>query len=336
MKAPLLPVDETMRQDAVDELELTTDHNSTNFDRITRLLGKLVGVPIAAFSVIDNDRQFFKSVQGLDVRETPRDVSFCGHAILQDEIMIVEDASADERFADNPLVVEDPSIRFYAGIPVSTPTGAKVGTLCAIDRKARKLTDADRQALTDLRGLLESELALRSVSVRDHLTELFNRRFFDETVSKEWRRALRMSTPLGLMLIDIDRFKQYNDTLGHSAGDTALRKVAEVLAETGRRENDFVCRFGGEEFAAILPATDEAGCLKLAEAFRARVEALGIEHPASPDRVLTVSIGLAVAGSSDELALGYAKFLNVADGALYAAKRGGRNRVEVGRVLDAA
>ena len=336
MKAPLLPVDESMRQDAVDELELTTEHDDSNFDRITRLLSKLIGVPIAAFSVIDNDRQFFKSIQGLDVRETPRDGSVCGHAILQNDIMVVEDATADERFVDNPLVAGDPNIRFYAGIPVLTPTGAKVGTLCAIDRKARTLTDSDRQALTDLRGLLESELALRSVSVRDHLTGLFNRRFFDETVSKEWRRALRLSTPLGLMLIDVDRFKLYNDTLGHGAGDIALRKVADVLAETGRRENDFVCRFGGEEFAAILPATDEAGCRKLAEDFRSRVEALGIEHPASPERVLTVSIGIAVANSSDDLSLGYAKFLNVADEALYAAKRGGRNRTDVGHLPPAA
>ena len=332
MRAPLLPVDEALRQDSVDELELTTEDQDSNFDRITRLLSKLVGVPITAFSVIDNDRQFFKAIQGLDVRETSRDVSFCGHAILQDDIMVVEDAQADERFADNPLVTGDPNIRFYAGIPVLAPTGAKVGTLCAIDRQTRKLTESDVSALKDLRGLLESELALRSVSVRDHLTELFNRRYFDETVGKEWRRALRLSTPLGLMLVDVDRFKQYNDTLGHSAGDECLRKIAKVLGEIGRRENDFVCRFGGEEFAAILPATDEDGCKALAEKLRADIQALGIDHPGSPERVVTVSIGLAVAKSSDDLALGYPRFLNAADEALYSAKRAGRNRVEVGQL----
>ena len=98
MKAPLLPSDESVRQEAVDELKLASDTFEANFDRITRLLGTLVDVPITAFSVIDNDRQFFKASQGLDVRETPRDVSFCGHAILQDDIMVIEDASGDERF----------------------------------------------------------------------------------------------------------------------------------------------------------------------------------------------------------------------------------------------
>ena len=327
MKAPLLPSDESVRQEAVDELKLASDTFEANFDRITRLLGTLVDVPITAFSVIDNDRQFFKASQGLDVRETPRDVSFCGHAILQDDIMVIEDASGDERFADNPLVTGYPNIRFYAGVPVLSPTGRKVRTLCAIDHKQRTLTERHRQALIDLRELLESELVLRSVSVKDHLTDLFNRRYFDETVSREWRRALRATTPVAIMLIDVDRFKDYNDSFGHAAGDECLKQVAGVLKTVGRREGDFVGRFGGEEFAAILPGTDKDGAEAVGEAIRSGVEALGIDHPSSEARCVTVSIGVALATNPDELALGYAHFLNRADEALYAAKRGGRNQL---------
>ena len=330
MRAPLLPVDEALRQDAVDELELTTELRDTNFDRITRLLGTLVDVPITAFSVIDKDRQFFKSIQGLDVRETPRDVSFCGHAILGSDIMVVEDAATDERFADNPLVTADPNIRFYAGIPVMSPNGAKVGTLCAIDRQQRRLSEQDRQALEDLRGLLESELVLRSVSVRDHLTELFNRRYFDDTVGREWRRALRTATPLSLMLLDIDRFKAFNDLHGHARGDECLRRVAGVLRSQARRESDLFCRFGGEEFAAILPATDREGAQRVGEALRQEIEDLQILHPGSDHRVVTASVGVATAGNAEEHARGYAYFLNQADEALYAAKRAGRNQVMVG------
>lgn len=328
MKAPLLPPDEASRQDAVDALKLTSEISEASLDRITRLLATLVDVPISAFSVIDNDRQFFKSAQGLgEVRETPRDVSFCGHAILDDDIMVVEDAQGDERFADNPLVTGDPRIRFYAGIPVMSPTGRKVGTLCAIDRKQRVLTERERQALVDLRALLESELVLRTVSVKDHLTDLFNRRYFDEIISREWRRALRLTTPVALMLIDVDRFKDYNDTYGHSAGDRCLQQIANVLKQAGRRAGDVIGRFGGEEFAAILPDITAEGAMTVGENIRAGVEALGIEHSELPGRVITVSVGISMARTSDELTLGFAHFINRADEAMYLAKRSGRNQV---------
>ena len=134
------------------------------FDELTRLAARLCGAPIAVVSLVDEARQWFKSVQGLAVRETPRDVSFCGHAIHQDNAMVVPDALADERFADNPLVTGDPGIRFYAGQPLIGPDGAKLGTLCIIDRQPRELSDSDRLALQDLATMAETELEVSRMS----------------------------------------------------------------------------------------------------------------------------------------------------------------------------
>ena len=128
------------------------------FDRITRLAQRLFDTPIALFSVIDRNRQWFKSRQGLGAEETPRDVSFCGHAILGMDMLCVEDAWEDERFADNPLVVDAPFVRFYAGCPVRDARGLAVGTLCVIDHEPREFSAADRRALQDLAALLELEI----------------------------------------------------------------------------------------------------------------------------------------------------------------------------------
>ena len=115
-------------------------------------------VPIALVSLVDAERQWFKSSQGLDVNETGRDVSFCGHAILSAEPLVVEDALTDERFADNPLVTGEPNVRFYAGVPLCDRDGHKLGTLCVIDRAPRRLTPDQRQLLVELASMAETEL----------------------------------------------------------------------------------------------------------------------------------------------------------------------------------
>ena len=118
-------------------------------------------VPIATITFVDRDRQWMKSQFGLDLFETPRDVSFCGHAILQDDIMVVRDVNQDERFIDNPLVTGEPYIRFYAGAPLKLPNGHNVGTLCLIDSKPRTLDDIDLAILGSLRDLAVEELVRR-------------------------------------------------------------------------------------------------------------------------------------------------------------------------------
>ncbi len=144
-----------MRQRALDETGLLDAGAEERFDRITRLACHTFSVPIALVSLIDRDRQWFKSRQGLDVTETPRSVSFCGHTIHESKPLIVEDTLADERFVDNPLVTDAPGIRFYAGAPLHTESGCRLGTLCLIDRKPRSFDSTQVALLKELAGMVE-------------------------------------------------------------------------------------------------------------------------------------------------------------------------------------
>ena len=150
MKSPDLPPDEAERIAALRGLNILDTPPEERFDRVTRLAAQLFGVPIAVISLVDAKRQWFKSRHGLDAIETPRDVSFCGHAILQDGVFHVPDALQDPAFADNPLVLGDPKIRFYAGTPLRTKSGAALGTLCLIDTKPRDFGESDRALLNEL------------------------------------------------------------------------------------------------------------------------------------------------------------------------------------------
>lgn len=132
------------------------------FDRLTRMAGRLLNMPISALSLVDADRQWFKSVQGLSVDQGPRDASFCAHAILEDGPMVVPDAFLDRRFADNPAVTGEPFVRFYAGVPVHAPDGSAIGSFCVIDHRPRELDARDLQLLKDLAQMVEEELRKES------------------------------------------------------------------------------------------------------------------------------------------------------------------------------
>lgn len=155
--APELP-DESRRLDALRALHLLDTPAEERFDHITRIAQHIFKVPMTVISLVDKDRQWFKSRQGLEATETPRDISFCGHAIQNADTMVVSDASADARFADNPLVTGDPHIRFYAGRPLATPDGNRVGTLCLMDRQPRPFSESDNAVLADLAKMVEHEL----------------------------------------------------------------------------------------------------------------------------------------------------------------------------------
>ena len=161
MKTAPIPADEASRLDALWRLEVLDTEAEERFDRLTRLAKAQFGVGIALVSLVDSARQWFKSRQGLDAKETPRDISFCGHAILADELFVVENAAQHPDFADNPLVTGGPNIRFYAGAPLHAPEGSRVGTLCVIDPRPRRFGAAEREMLRHLADCVESELALR-------------------------------------------------------------------------------------------------------------------------------------------------------------------------------
>ncbi len=161
MPAASNPPDELERQQLLQALNLLDTEDEAVFDRVTRLVSRLLEVPIALFSLVDKERQWFKSRVGLEARETPREYAFCAHALLQDEPLVVCDASSDARFADNPFVTGDPNIRFYAGVPIRTSGGLAIGTLCAFDERARVLTADELCILIDLADIVQKEVQYR-------------------------------------------------------------------------------------------------------------------------------------------------------------------------------
>lgn len=158
MLKPPLPSNEDARLQALRALGVLDSAPEEQFDRLTRLAQHILQVPIALVSLVDANRQWFKSHQGLDASETPRDISFCGHAILEPEILLIPDAALDPRFSDNPLVTAAPNIRFYAGAPLSLGNGLRVGTLCAIDSQPHQVSAAQLDALRDLAQCVSEEL----------------------------------------------------------------------------------------------------------------------------------------------------------------------------------
>ena len=156
-----IPYTETERLAELRRYNILDTAPEDEFDHLTALASYICDTPIALISLVDESRQWFKSKVGLEVSETPRDMAFCAHAILEDQIIVVEDAREDSRCADNELVTADPSIRFYAGAPISTPDGHKLGTLCVIDRQPRKLKPAQLQALSQLRAQADALFTLR-------------------------------------------------------------------------------------------------------------------------------------------------------------------------------
>lgn len=246
---------------------------------------------------------------------------------------------ADTRTADIPVIMvtgstEEEHLRqaFEAGATdyIEKPfKGVEVvARIRAALRLRREIEERKRhaQALEQLaEQLRRANERLQELSFQDALTGLYNRRYFDDFLEREFRRALRNQGVLALIMIDVDHFKAYNDRFGHQAGDDCLRRVAAALTLVIHRPSDLIARYGGEEFAAVLPETLLDGALEVAEKLRARVAALQLPHPDSPYGIVTISGG--VAACQPEPGDHPQSLIEAADAALYHAKRAGRNRV---------
>jgi diguanylate cyclase (GGDEF)-like protein/PAS domain S-box-containing protein len=457
MQTPPIPSNEKQRLATLRALQILDTPPEERFDRITRLAKSFFGVPITLISLVEEERQWFKSVEGLPVCETSRDVSFCAHAMLSRELFIIPDALADARFADNPLVTGDPWIRFYAGCPLHALDGSALGSLCIIDRQPRELSASDQQVLRDLgtwveneintaeisqsllqresevrlRAIMEStnevmmfvgkdqrlltvngcfstffgipsdgitgsschdlavqleclftnpqqvyqliagtaadaagELTERLVQCRpqnrivelsstpvhnasaehlgrlyifrdtteraamldtlqhqarhDPLTDLPNRAFLQEQIEAALLAATYWESGTVLLMLDLDRFKEVNDTFGHQQGDLLLLQVGARLRQTlsALSVPGTVARLGGDEFAVLLPTAGEEKACVAVQAIR-----IAFEEPytiADMPVQIDVSIGVVFSPTHGKDAQ---TLLRRADMAMYIAKR---------------
>ncbi|EAR07461.1 GAF domain-containing protein [Reinekea blandensis] len=246
MKAPLPAVNEQQRLSALQRLNILDTPPEERFDRITRLARATFHVPIALVSLVDENRQWFKSCFGLDVRHTDRNISFCGHAIHSDALLVIENTLIDSRFHDNPLVIGNPHIRFYAGAPLHAPEGERIGTLCLIDRKPRQLDHSERKQLRQLADIVEQELVSVRSSSMDSETELSNRKGLLDLADYCLLRASQQELPLTLAVMTVERTNE-TTPLSHDA----LVYIAGALKQR-LRETDVLARTGPNQFTILM------------------------------------------------------------------------------------
>ncbi|TAL61620.1 MAG: sensor domain-containing diguanylate cyclase [Legionella sp.] len=263
MTTPEKPENEEERLEALRYLNILDTDSEERFDRITRIACKLFNVPIAQVSLIDSDRQWIKSTQGLDVKQADRKTSFCAHAILKDEMMMVEDASKDKRFVNNPYVIGESNVKFYLGCPIKV-NNQNIGTLCILDDKVRRLRKTDMSMMKDLAEMVRLELESVHLSTTDELTGLSNRRGFLKIAQYVFKICQRDDISFTLINFDIDKFKQINDTFGHAEGDIVLKIFADCLSDCFRG-SDVIARIENDEFCVLCSGLIEEDVDKVLE-----------------------------------------------------------------------
>ncbi len=265
------------RCEAIQKYDILDSPTEPEFDEIARLAAAICQTSFAAISFICEERQWFKSEVGLGLQQTPISASFCAYAIMQPDIFIVTDASRHPLFAANPLVTGEPGLRFYAGIPLQAADGTPIATLCVLDSVARPsgLNQVQQLTLRVLARQVEAQLELRRsikerdtraaeqktaamalqwIATHDSLTHVGNRTLFHSELAKALGNAKRDGSSVAVILIDVDHFKQINDSLGHDAGDAVLCSFASRLRDVVR-EGDTVARLGGDEFGIVLTSS---------------------------------------------------------------------------------
>jgi diguanylate cyclase (GGDEF)-like protein len=291
-----------------------------SFDRITRLAKMTLQTPMSVVSLVAADRQWFKSRQGVTGCETARDISFCTHTIQLNEPLIIRDSHLDPRFANSPLVLGDPFIRFYIGAPLNTPAGYNIGALCAMDTVPHDPTAEQIKLLQDLGRLVVDELELRKLACLDPLTGVLTKRGLEKAMNR--LIAKLDNAEACVVMMDVDHFKSVNDTHGHGAGDRVLQSAVEAC-RASIRPHDVVARVGGEEFAIILPGMTLSEGLKAAERMR---QGIAVQTTKTREGEISVTASFGVAMASPGLR-DFEQALASADQAMYSAKNGGRNQV---------
>ncbi len=344
---------EPKRLEALRRTSLLDTQPEESFDRLTRLAATLTGAPATFVSLLDRHRDFYKSTYGFgeplaSVRQIEGH-TLCHYAMLKQDGLVLDDVTGIAGICDLPTV-KSLGVRAYAGIPLVTADGSVIGSFCAIDFNPRHWSERDVYILRELAHSTMREIDLRMaiqeassansrlleqmnkvaelnsqleiLSTTDALTGLRNRRKFEHDLAHELLIVERRSIPLSLLVIDVDHFKQVNDTHGHAAGDRVLQAVALLLGNSARNI-DVLARIGGEEFAVILPDTGADRALLIAQRLRAAIANADWSAAAIPSMALTISLGAATLLPGEAAH----SLLARADQAMFAAKLQGRNRV---------
>jgi len=325
-----LPENEAERLKALADYNILDTLSEQAFDDLTALAAYICKTPIALISLIDADRQWFKSKVGLKISETPREWAFCSYAILQTEdILVVTNTIKDNRFKNNPLVKSNPKIRFYAGVPLVTPNGFPIGTLCVIDTIPRHLSyqqlDAlrrlSRQAIAqmeliqEVRNRKQSEMEGRQLSLTDELTGLHNRRGFFLLAEQQLKIAQSLKVLCWVIFIDLDGLKQINDTLGHDMGDALIVDAAQLLKQSFCN-SDIVARLGGDEFIVFI-----SSYFKDADSIEARLQANITNFNQQPQGSYQLSMSMGIERYSPESNMSLEQLIARSDELMYAHKR---------------
>ncbi|MBI5430546.1 MAG: sensor domain-containing diguanylate cyclase [Nitrosomonadales bacterium] len=328
MQCPI-PENEAQRLEAVRSYEILDSSPEVDFDALTRVAAFAFDAPAAVVGLMDSDRLWFKSHFGLDVPQLDRQIAFCAHAVMKpNELLVIEDLAEDTRFSRNPLVVNAPNLRFYAGAPLVDHKGYALGTIAVVDVKPRKFSETQRHVLRDLSKLVMTALdnrrralLLSRMARTDHLTGLANRADFDDVLSSQMAHTARTGETFALLYMDLDGFKMANDHFGHATGDEVLREVARRLSQQVR-EQDALARIGGDEFGVVI----RGGTLESAQMLAKRIDhavSAPIGIPGGGQVSIGISIGIATYCDSSEPHLA---LLERADRELYQAKRVKRER----------
>ncbi|MBU0944598.1 MAG: sensor domain-containing diguanylate cyclase [Proteobacteria bacterium] len=353
MKKAPFPENEAERLEALRSYNILDTLPELSFDDITRLASHISGTPVALISLVDSERQWFKSSIGLEVQETPRDISFCSHAILEKDMLVVPDTLKDHRFSDNPLVTGDLKIRFYVGSPLVTGNGEALGTLCVIDQKPRTLSEVQLESLRALarqvmdqlelrkyideqarhkqklveyqKTLEESNAQLETASLADDVSGFHNTRFLHTFLDRYLKSEGQANSELSLVFFDMDNFKKVVDTHGHLLGAKVLREVAQAVhRQLGAQ--DHIVRYGGDEYVVILPGQGKDAARSKTEKMKQEINSTLFLVEEGLSIRLTASFGLATypedAGDKRHL-------LAEADKCLFRSKESGKDRLTV-------
>ena len=319
-----LPLNENQRLRELERYALDMDNDYPHLNQVLELCIDVLGMPMGLISVVAENDQRFVCRHGLDTLGTPRPMAFCSYAIAENQMVIVSDTHDDERFSTNPMVMEKPWIRFYAGAPLQTPRNFPLGTLCVLDREPHVWTERQARHLKGFAHLAMREIEWRYRATLCPVTGLPRRELLFRVGTREFDLAHRDGKPLCLLHLDIDNFSQINLRWGHKAGDQVLNDFCH-LCQSYLGEDDLLVRLYDEAFGLLLVNRKVEEAMAIAEELRlSATRMLGIFTGSGYH--LHLSGGLTSLSESDR---DFTDLFTRSDRALFVAKANGRDQISL-------